>query len=701
MRWIKGVLGTFFGVGLLHAAQFCSLSFQACPGDFSGTITVPKEVIWIDPKVPVCDEKVTIQTGGPKVVPTSIMFVIDNSGSMNLQGVSNPSDPTNARFTVTEQLLDSIYAIAPGTQVGLSVFSRRLSFDDRDNPLFQTAFPGSGWHDAYVRLIPLDTTFANGKHGIDTLKALLTSAPVGGVDYGDLRYVTKHPNDRPHPGLDSLDARHGTDISMGFQGALQANKQSKAAKDHQFFVFLSDGAVADLDQGRAASANAFRDSVDNTPTTFTVFFDPNGGTNPPASIGNMTTNIQGNNYSGSNTLSAYYTVNQPATQLLALLKDKVLTPIFSNVPAQPKSASMQVGGNTYNNVSLDPKDFVFPNRVPLAENQTQIQFNYTYTYTDSNGQQKEKPFPYTLNIQRSNTSAYPANAVKTSCYDVPDIALYADGKPLGVVTADNDSVEVRVILPAGETCSNCHAGVTPSKSHDSESVTLSPSSGTISGILHRASSNSPSKLNGTLEHVPSDSIVVTYVNPDNPLEQVRESFPYNDIRTTLSAGPIQFDFDNQSRPVELPVTEQTHWIVAANPGIKLENSKPEQLKVMDPSLPEFKNDSTSSLSYPGVKIESSRSFRADIWVFTNMGDIVDKYSFNLPQIEFDKLPKGKQNTRILKLYWVPKAKNGRLAGTGAYIVRYTITLNKIPGIAEDEKVTTDVKILGYVRPKGS
>src|SRR5690606_19726060 len=134
--------------GLLQAAQVCDLTLTACPKQLpSGTLMVPMDVISLDARIPSCRETGTIST----VSTPSIVFIIDNSSSMNNQ------DQSEQRFSVVTSLLDSINATEPGTEVGLVVFTRRLQFDHRDNPLFLPAFPGdTSQHDSYIPLTSLN-----------------------------------------------------------------------------------------------------------------------------------------------------------------------------------------------------------------------------------------------------------------------------------------------------------------------------------------------------------------------------------------------------------------------------------------------------------------------------------------------------------------------------------------------------------------
>ena len=90
----------------------------------------------------------------------------------------------------------------------------------------------------------------------------------------------------------------------------------------------------------------------------------------------------------------------------------------------------------------------------------------------------------------------------------------------------------------------------------------------------------------------------------------------------------------------------------------------------------------------------------EIQIYTNLGQFVNKIQFALTQSEFTKLTKGvKNNTRQLKVLWDNIAADGSKAGTGAYILKTTVTLLKIPGIAEDEAVSTDYRVVGVLRSK--
>jgi hypothetical protein len=679
-RWLPVVLAL---AGLTPAAQVCNLVFDKCPGDFTaGTVTVPPNVIWLDAQVPVCNENIQIQTGTNSAVP-SIVFVIDNSGSMN------QSDPDESRFSVVKSMLDTIYRASPTAEVGLVVFTRRLSFDHRENPFFKTAFPGdTTQHDSFVPLTSLNKDMGAGHLAVDSLKALLTYS-----GSGDLLYATKLPDPRPNTRNGApLDVRNGTDISLGFEAAKVALRDAKAAKADQYIIFLSDGEPRDVDTPREPFINDFQAGKD-LPATFTVFFTGNPrDTTAPATIKTMTAAIKANGYSATNAKSAYWALNQPGVQLSTILQNSVLNPIFSNAAGKPRSALMTVGGTQYPSTSVDAKNFNFGKRIALsAADQTTVNLVYTYTYDDS-GKSKTKEVPYTLTVKRSANGATLPTGISSACQEQGDIALYNQGTPLNLVTADHTDLEVRLTLGAGEACNGCKVEIKPSKSADRENVTLAAAGGYQKGNFGRETNASPVPGNGKLEHVPSDSIVVTYVNPDNSLDVIRKAFPYSDVSTQV----VLIRHNDYTRGSDaITVTYKDQFVLVGPSNITPTPDDAKNWNVI-PALTAPKD----SLRYVGNLIEASRPFRVEVTIFSNLGQFVNRIGFTVSQSEFMKLSKGLKNgTRQLRVLWDSRAANGRHAGTGAYIMKTTVTLLRIPGVAEDEAETTQFRRIGVLRER--
>ena len=666
--------------------QICSLVFGKCPGNFaSATINVPQNVVWLDPVIPVCAENVQVQTG-TSGAPPSIVFIIDNSGSMSEDNdkPGEGNDPDEARFQVVKQLLDTIAKASPKAQVGMSIFSRRLQFDHRDNPFFKTAFPlDTTQHDSYVPLTSLDTTFAGNVKGLDTLKNLLNYAGNGNLLAG-----TTRPSSRRNS-IESTNIRSGTDITLGFEAALEAMKASTAAKNNQFFIFLSDGEPSSIDEGRTALENQFQKG-EGVPTTFTIFFKKSDNPTAPNSIITMTNNIKKNGYSATNPQSAYWAINTPNSQLLNLLQTSVLTPIFANTPGKPLSAEMELGGKKYGSASANATNFTFPQRVPIGATATTVNLTYTYQYTDS-GKTKTKQVPYVLNLNRTSANAPLAEGLSSKCQDQGAITLFHNGTQINVVTADHSELDIRLTLASGESCNGCKVEVKPSKSADREHVTLLPVGGFQTGKFDRETVNTHASGNGILQHLPTDSIVITYVNPDNPLDVIRKAFPYTDVSTVLK---VTRHNDYARAGDVVPSNPGVHFILVAPGGA----SPTSQGAAKNWSVVNSLATAKDSLRYVGDIIQASRAFKVEVQIFSNLGQYVNKIDFSLSQAEFEKLPKSPTGkTRQLRVLWDSRTFENTLAGTGAYIFKSTVTLLRIPGVAEDEASTTDFRVVGVLR----
>ena len=682
------------GISLSHAS--CNLVFNNCPSNFtSATINVPNDVVWLDPVIPVCSEEVTVQTG-TNTAPPSIVFVIDNSGSMGencankIDKVTDPqrknqfSDPDVKRFTLLKNnLLDSIAKNTPNAEVGLVIFSRRLQFDDRDPGIFKPAFPGDPTqHDAYVPLTSMKQVFSNGKTGLDTLKSLLTF-----TGEGYLVNATNFPASRTNSTISADNIRSGTDITLGFETAKLALKSAKAAKGDQYIIFLSDGNPSSLDNGRTAFENDFQKGIETT-TTFTIFFVPasEGNTNVPTTISKMTQAIKENGFSSSNPKSAYWGVNQ-GTELLTLINENILNPIFSSVPAKAASATLTVGTTTTPQQSVDANSFNFGKRVALTGDPTVVKLDYTYRYTDA-GMVKSKLVSYTLNIKRTGASKLDSGLTQ-SCSETANISLYFNNTPIQIVTADHDSVGVHVTLASGA-CIGCTVQVATTPSPDKESVVLAPVGNAGVGTFKRKTSNTPVAGNGILENLPTDSIVITWINPENTLDIVRKAFPYSDI----SSGLTVKSHGEVAQPKAIPtLIVGKQFVLVAPPALTPNLESTPNNWTIKQDLP-----TGDSASFVGIELEMTRSFRATMSIFSNLGQFVNKIDFSLTQPEFEKLANGSKNhSKKLTLLWDNRAQDGSLAGTGAYLLKTDVTLLKVPGIAEDQVVQSDIRRVGLVR----
>jgi hypothetical protein len=667
-----------------HAQKFCDMVFAQCPGPHSGgVVIVPSDVTALSTQLPFCQEDATVTQEIP--APPSIVFIIDNSRSMS-QNNTGGNDPNEDRFKVPMDLLDQISATIPNASVGLSIFANRMQFDIRDNPFFAPAFPTdtANQHDAIIPLTALNHVFANGRTGLDTLKTLLAHA-----DNGTLVHATTQPADRVSSGgMGGGDpVRNGTDITLGFEGAKAAMANSTAPKESQFFIFLSDGAPGNVDESRTALADVFEQGI-ATPTTFTLYFNPNGDV--PQTIQTMTTATQNNLYSTSNPKSGFWPVRIPGSELRDLISTNVFSKILP-IPTAPKSASVKTGTFTQVSTGITGNSFNLADRIPLTGDQTTFEIQMTYTFQDTTVSPpvlKEKIVPYTITVQRGGA---PTPGVTTTCQDRPNLGLYSGGLPVTSVTTDHASLETRVTLANGRVCANCSVQITSAEGTDQESVGLNGMANILSGNFSQTVSGVPIPGNANLEHPNIDSIIVVYSNPNFPLETVRKSFPFVGDGNKLLVA----DHNNIAQTSTLtPYPPNQQWILGGAPTLVVQTETPGGTCCF--STPTVL--ASDSAAFVGTVVQATQPFTVDVNIFSTLGEAVNSVNFTVNEAEFNKLPKGPDGkTNYLQVFWNSLAKDGTPVGNGAYIIKTTVTMLPVVGKAAPAPPQSTIRRVGVFR----
>jgi hypothetical protein len=385
------ILAAIFS-GPLFADEQCALTFSGCPQAFDGdTLRVPNNVTKLYSMVHACNASQTIQVGGGGGT-CSIIFVIDNTGSMKGSG---GNDPTGARFTVTKALLDTIYAKEPQAEVGLVVFREHLFFDTTTTEYytkyFKTLHPtlDNQPDQAYLPFMGLSQTY-DGKQGIDIIKDILTTDATG----GDLVY---QPNWTEPTGGE-------TNINGAFIGVKQAFQSAKNPKENQYVIFMSDGDPEGTNQANL-DPHWFDTPAGcaNMPTTFTVFFLKNNGA-APADLVTMTTNIQNNGYSTSNPKSNIWPLtNVNYTNLMTLLMNNVIT----NLLLSGNPSKMVLNGTT-STIYVD-SSFFFADSFAIADTPTSVNMGITYRYVNPKTQiLSDTVIAINFYIQRTQQTTLPA-----------------------------------------------------------------------------------------------------------------------------------------------------------------------------------------------------------------------------------------------------------------------------------------------------
>ena len=518
MKWnLNRYTGLIFLLLLFNSysqvQELCEFIFTTCPKEFEGdTIRVPEKVIAMGSKVRSCEGYFSAEESGPP----SIMFVIDNSGSMSGLG-SSMNDRMGSRFSVPSALLDELYERMPDAEVGIAVFQNILYFDNRDDPFF-VALPGSVDgvpNQSYAPLTKLNQQMGKGRQGIDKLKEVLATDTLrarlsDGIvsDYVRLRYV---------PGDTSKHTQY-TNINVGFEAAKHAFTASSSARERRFIIFLSDGNP--MGPMQAGMDPYYFQRGENVPTTFTVFFTSNN--TAPQSLRTMTDNIRTNNYSVANPGSNLWTIETSHTALLSLIMNSMFGIIFS---AQPQA--MAVTGVSVSDTSTTFIDsfFVFKDRIPLQRIITPFNMNFTFSSIDPlDGRTRDTTLNIEFYVKRdSDVSDTAPPGIEYICWPQAQLQILHGGVPVQEVYDTMQTIQVRYISGDPEVS---RVWATVSTSPDSEYVELNQHGQyRLSSPLTLERGGTGKSADGILGFNANDSIVAVFRNEQLPLDTVRVVVP--------------------------------------------------------------------------------------------------------------------------------------------------------------------------------
>lgn len=430
------------------ADKTCSMKLNACPEDYNGqAVYVPRNVNVVSADFKVCMPTLPDEDIGSSYKAPSIMFIIDNSTSMMGSGSVNPRDSAGVRFKVVSALLDTIYKQIPDADIGLTVFRDYLYFDARDNSNF-AAFPDEYYtqyplaarneefkNQAYIPLLRLDSTLQDGVKAIDLFKKMLLTKKVtvtGGIAGGSFETTAMQYT----PGFA---ASSGTNINVAFDATTYAMKKAKNGPDAQFVIFLSDG-----EPNAGNWPRTDNDYVKGTgmPTTFTVFFTDLNDASVPPNIATMTTNIKNGNYSNSNSLSAYYSMNASYDSLLSVLMSQALKPIIATLKKEP--SSLKLNSKTYTKYNAVDSSFTI-DPIFLKDSITHIEMeiNYQVKVADSSKVLRDTTVKSVFDIIKTdNVDKDPT--VQLDCHDtiLYNVSISAPDRNASEDGPDNGSFQI-------------------------------------------------------------------------------------------------------------------------------------------------------------------------------------------------------------------------------------------------------------------
>lgn len=367
--------------------------------DQESVVKVPQGVVALSGNIPISsDSTASVENS------TSIFFMVDNSRSMEFTG----RDPLMNRFRLISKIVDTLAANPdkfPDIECGLGVFGTNLYYDKNNSPLLEEL--PNDFNGAFLPLLNLshrygDTIQKSGKEIIQDLVEIYLDSlhiypKVGSIgewwvsdttDY--FKYNDGFGEKFYHNSVKMVDSIYslvsaphwswntGTEIDYGFRAAVEAMKRSRNPKENQFIIFLSDGEGGNLDC-QNGKMNGDQDLI---PTTFTIFFTPEG--TAPELIKEMADSIKCNGYSSSNleytNLVAYN--NTTANALLEYVMDSIITIFEAKTTTEPNTIS--INGKSSSTWEKESGNFVYANPFPLTGILTPFDFSLKLsTYKDS------------------------------------------------------------------------------------------------------------------------------------------------------------------------------------------------------------------------------------------------------------------------------------------------------------------------------
>lgn len=465
----------------------------------------------------------------------SIFFILDNSGSMFWEGYEMDRDAN--RFKVTRAFIDSIYARAPEANIGLSVFSGENEFLWWEDPILDRVEPNGMF--SYVPLLTLNDNYfserTDSSKGVDILKAYLETRDTSIIlengsnyEWTSLDYQTQVPG--------------GTNITTGFDAALRAFENAPGNKESHFIIFISDGDATrpkDNEDERIRFIEG-----ENVPTTFTIFFSEDNTV--PESIEKMTENITQNGYSQNNSSSAFWPfTNSGEDELMEFLMTEVLPEIELK---QSKSVT-EVYINELLGSEWNTNYFGFDNKIPLDDISSSFTISTAFSLIDTAmwfGEQL---------VQSLDTT------VQNTFYVLIDSTLENDDdlniewweRSISLVEAGDEiknlsSLHERVEFKFSEEKIDIYYGYDSinvefrgKESGDLLNYTLAKDDNDLFHDLEFTTAEFADKYDDVLQLNREDTVIVTFRNPNLPLDTMEVQIPYRQENIILLDDAAYFD----------------------------------------------------------------------------------------------------------------------------------------------------------------
>lgn len=539
-------------LGVAYSAQVCKARLD-CPGNYNNdTVKVANNVVALSEQFFHCaPDSVNEGFNIGKTDTISVFFVIDHSGSMSYM------DSTGIRYRLVRNLIDSLYAKSPASEVGIAVFSNQLLHSYEDDPYFVQL--DSRWHDSYVPLTRLDGT-VDGVSAVEKLKwAIDIASNPNDTDLGgNLRLLNGNysPTGRFDSRVTDIDWNKGyngtTDVTLAFDAAREAFISASYPKENQYIIFLSDGISQNVDRERADFEFDYMDKVDNLPTTFTAFF-VNVNKPIPWQIDSMTNHIAVNGYSTTNTKSSVWVTrgseSELSTKLIGQLSLGNGMEHFTSTPV-----SLTINGETTTN--FDETFAYLTKEIPLTGQSTTLDISYTWHWDSPLNREETKTFT-TIVTQSSSP-----DELETDCWDQGTLKFYYQGTEITSGIEEQQRIlEVRFYPPAELGLTSADIVVKNAEGTDSLILTTSSQGQYFSASFTREYA-SP-KIDNLLQNAFYDSVVAIYRNPALPLDTLRIAAAVDVPRDIAVANAFYVDQDANGYPDIIRVIQGSEKLSSA------------------------------------------------------------------------------------------------------------------------------------------
>ena len=535
---------------VLEAAQVCKARLD-CPLNYrTDTVKVGSDVVALSKTFSHCaPDSVDEGISFGKADTISVFFIIDHSGSMSYM------DSTGIRYHIVQNVIDSLYANSPASEVGIAVFSNQLLHSYSDDPFFTQL--DSRWHDSYVPLTRLDATI-DGVSAVEKLKwAIEISSNPNDTDIGgNLRLVNGNysPTGRFDSRVTEFDWNNGyngtTDISLAFEAARKAFLTAAYPKENQYVVFLSDGVHQYVDREREQYQLDYIQGLD-IPTTFTAYF-VNVNKSIPEQILTMTENIRNNGYSSKNNNSTVWksmgSESELFTKLLGQLSIGSGMKYYTSYP-------LSISINGISTVNFDDSLAFLPRDIPLTGPVTELNISYKFHWNDP--MNKDSTSTFTTVVVQSQSP----DLLALECWDQGSLKFFYQNTEITSIAEDQRTIEVRFYPPAELELTEAIIVVKNASGTDSLTLVATNQGMYFSAPFTREYGNP--RIDNVLQNAATDSVIAIYRNPTLPLDTLRIAAKVADQRDVGVRSVFYLDQNGNGFPDIIRVVQGTEKLTAS------------------------------------------------------------------------------------------------------------------------------------------